>query len=64
MNHALKILLKIIHSRIYTYLEEHLCEVQFGFRTRLETWEALYGLQVLIQRVKLKHETATYLHIA
>ena len=52
MSHALKVLLNIIHSRIYTKLEEHLSEVQFGFRAGLGTREALFSLQVLIQRAR------------
>jgi Reverse transcriptase (RNA-dependent DNA polymerase) len=52
MSHALKILLNIIHSRIYKKLEEGISETQFGFRNGLGTREALFGIQVLIQRAR------------
>ena len=52
MNHVLKIFLKIIHSRIYKKCEENMGEMQFGFRNALGTREALFTLQVLIQRCR------------
>ena len=52
MSHILKIFLSIIHDRIYPILEEHLDEFQFGFRNGLGTREALFSIQVLIQRAR------------
>ncbi|CAG9827602.1 unnamed protein product [Diabrotica balteata] len=46
MSHILKVLLTIIHLRIYTKLEEHLAEVQCGFRAGLETRKALFSFLI------------------
>lgn len=50
MSHTLKLLLKIIHNRIYQKLDMDIGETQFGFRKGLGTREALFALNVLIQR--------------
>lgn len=50
MSHTLKILLKVIHHRIYKTLEQDISETQFGFRDGLGTREALFALNVLAQR--------------
>lgn len=50
MSHTLKILLKIIHSRIYNKLENEMSDTQFGFRNGLGTREALFCYNVLVQR--------------
>uniref|UniRef100_A0A8D9BKL9 Reverse transcriptase domain-containing protein n=1 Tax=Cacopsylla melanoneura TaxID=428564 RepID=A0A8D9BKL9_9HEMI len=52
MSHALKIFLRIIHNRIYTKLEAHISNTQFGFRNSLGTREALFSIQVLIQKCR------------
>lgn len=52
MCHVLKIFLKIIHARIYKKCEENNGETQFGFRNGLGTREALFAIQVLIQRCR------------
>lgn len=50
ISHTLKAFLKIIHNRLYHKLEENISETQFGFRKGLGTREALFALNVLIQR--------------
>lgn len=50
MSHVLKLLLKIIHNRIYQKLDMDIEETQFGFRKGTGTREALFALNVLIQR--------------
>ncbi|KAI5718027.1 hypothetical protein M8J77_015079 [Diaphorina citri] len=50
MSHALKIFLKIIHQRICRKIEEQFGNTQFGFRGGLGTREALFCVQVLVQR--------------
>ena len=52
MSHVLKLFLRIIHQRIYRRIEEHLTNTQFGFRNGLGTREALFSMQVLIQRCR------------
>jgi len=52
MSQALKAFLYIIHERIYPKLEQNLGETQFGFRNGLGTRDALFGLQVLLQRCR------------
>jgi hypothetical protein len=46
----LKVLLKIIHNRIFRKCEEDMDDTQFGFRSGLSTREALFSLNVLVQR--------------
>lgn len=50
MCHILKIMLKVIHNRIYKKLDECISNTQFGFRKGLGTREALFALNVLSQR--------------
>ncbi|KMQ95932.1 endonuclease-reverse transcriptase [Lasius niger] len=52
MSHVLKLFLKIIHAKIYRKCEENTSETQFGFRNSLGTREALFAMQVLIQRCR------------
>lgn len=52
MSHVLKLFLKIIHERLYRKLEENIGDTQFGFRSGFGTREALFTLQVLIQRCR------------
>lgn len=52
INHITKLFLKVIHRRIYSKCEEHISETQFGFREGLGTREAIFSLQVLIQRCR------------
>lgn len=50
MSHVLKLFLKIIHRRIYKLCEEQIAPNQFGFLNAVGTREALFSVQVLIQR--------------
>lgn len=50
MSHTLKILLKIVHTRIRNKLEMDISSTQFGFRNGVGTREALFSLNVLTQR--------------
>uniref|UniRef100_A0A8D8XFQ8 Craniofacial development protein 2 n=1 Tax=Cacopsylla melanoneura TaxID=428564 RepID=A0A8D8XFQ8_9HEMI len=52
MSHVLKIFLRIIHVRLYGKLEDHMGDTQFGFRNNLGTREALFSLQVLVQKCR------------
>lgn len=52
INHITKIFTKIIHGRIYNKCESNISESQFGFRNALGTREAIFSLQVLIQRCR------------
>ncbi|KAL1448667.1 hypothetical protein WDU94_003512 [Cyamophila willieti] len=56
MSHALKIFLKIIHQRIYEKIEENFGNTQFGFRGGLGTREALFCVQVLVQKCRDKNQ--------
>lgn len=50
MSHALKIMLKVIHRRIYKKCEQNISDEQFGFRLGMGTREALFSLSVLLQK--------------
>lgn len=50
MSHTLKVLLRIIHNRIYAKLDMDISDNQLGFRKGMGTREALFGLNVLMQR--------------
>lgn len=50
MSHTLKLFLRIIHNRIFRKLEEEISDTQMGFRKGLGTREALFGMNVLLQR--------------
>ncbi|XP_030756384.1 uncharacterized protein LOC115882457 [Sitophilus oryzae] len=50
MSHALKVLLKIIHNRIYKKCEQESGYEQFGFKSGLGTREALFCLQLMVQK--------------
>jgi hypothetical protein len=50
MSHVLKLFLKVIQGRIYNKCEETITESQFGFRNGLGTRDALFCMQVLVQR--------------
>lgn len=52
MSHALKLFLRVIHGRIYNKLDEHTGYTQFGFKKGLGTKEALFAVQVLIERCR------------
>lgn len=52
MSHTLKIFLRIIHSRIRIRCEENISKEQFGFRNGLGTQEALFCMNVLIQKMR------------
>uniref|UniRef100_A0A8D8Q4X5 Craniofacial development protein 2 n=1 Tax=Cacopsylla melanoneura TaxID=428564 RepID=A0A8D8Q4X5_9HEMI len=52
MSHLLKVFLKVIHRRIYTICEEQISQTQFGFVNAVGTREALFAVQVLIQRCR------------
>ena len=50
MSHTLKVFLTVIHNRIKNKCENELQATQFGFRNGLGTREAIFCLQVLLQR--------------
>lgn len=50
MVHTLKVLLKVVHNRIFRKLDVDISDTQFGFRKGLGTREALFALNVLSQR--------------
>lgn len=50
ISHVLKIFMRVIHGRTYKKLEERVGSRQFSFRNGLGTRQALFGLNVLIQR--------------
>lgn len=52
MSHILKVFLKIIHERICPKIEHDISETQFGFRNGFGTREALFCLNVIIQRAR------------
>jgi len=52
MSHTLKIFLKVIHTRIYKKAEKHMSQEQFGFCNELGTREALFSIQILVQRCR------------
>lgn len=52
MSHVLKLFLRVLHNRMYKKLEQHISATQFGFRNGLGTREALFSIQVLIQRCR------------
>lgn len=52
MSHMLKLFLKVIHRRIYQKCEKQISQNQFGFMKAVGTREALFGVQVLIQRCR------------
>jgi len=60
MSHTLKIFLKVIQNRIKNKCEAILQKTQFGFRSGLGTREAVFCLQVLLQRC-LEHQKEVYL---
>ena len=51
-SHVLKICLKIIHGRIRSKCEQDLDETQFGFRNALGTREALWAINVMLQKCR------------
>ncbi|KAG8139297.1 hypothetical protein E2320_002060 [Naja naja] len=51
-SHVLKIFLRIIDSRIYKKIEEHLNNKRFGFRNNLGTQDGLFSIQVLAQHCR------------
>uniref|UniRef100_A0A8D8LPD3 Craniofacial development protein 2 n=1 Tax=Cacopsylla melanoneura TaxID=428564 RepID=A0A8D8LPD3_9HEMI len=52
MSHVIKVVLRVIHSRIYEKCEEGISETQFGFRSGFGTREALLTYNVLMQKCK------------
>lgn len=50
MSHVVKVFLKIVHGRLYPKLEQYISDTQFGFRNGVGTREALFSLNVLVQR--------------
>lgn len=50
MSHAVKVLLKVVHNRIYRKCESIIGNDQFGFRAGMGTREALFNLLVLAQK--------------
>lgn len=52
MSQVLKLLLSIIHERIRVKCDEQLGDSQFGFRSGVGTREALFAIQVLVQKCR------------
>lgn len=52
MSHMLKVFLRIIHARIRAKCEWDLDNAQFGFRNTFGTREALFGLNILLQKCR------------
>lgn len=52
MSQVLKLFLNIIHARIRVRCDEQLGDSQFGFRAGVGTREALFAVQVLVQKCK------------
>lgn len=52
MSHMLKTLLRIIHARIRKKCEYDLDDAQFGFRNAFGTREALFAVNVLLQKCR------------
>jgi hypothetical protein len=52
INHISKAYTKVIYNRISKKCEDNIGDSQFGFRNSLGTREALFSLQVLIQRCR------------
>lgn len=52
MSYVLKLFIKIIRERIYRKLDVQLSNTQFGIRNELGTREAVFAIQVLIQRYR------------
>lgn len=52
MSHVLKAFLNILQARVFRRLDERISNTQFGFRKGLGTQEALFSIQVLIQRAR------------
>lgn len=52
MSHVLKLFLKVLHRRIYRKCEDLLTDTQFGFRGGFGTRDALFAMQVLVQRCR------------
>lgn len=52
MSHLLKTFLKVIHKRIYNRCENLISRNQFGFVNAMGTREALFAVQVLVQRCR------------
>ncbi|KAF6198774.1 hypothetical protein GE061_006796 [Apolygus lucorum] len=50
MSHALKILLRVLHYRLWRKVEAEIGDTQFVFRSAFGTREALFALQVLVQK--------------
>lgn len=46
----MKVFLRILHTRLWRKIEENIGETQFGFRNGLETREALFSMQILVQK--------------
>lgn len=59
MSHGLKLLLKIIHKRIFKKCEIDLDDAQFGFREGMGTREALFSLSVEINKKRLSSVLST-----
>jgi len=52
MSHMLKTFLRIIHARIRSKCKWDLDDSQFGFRNAFDTREALFGLNILLQKCR------------
>lgn len=52
INHIIKVFTKIIHNQIYDQCEMNISESQFTFCNALSTREAVFSVQILIQRCR------------
>ncbi len=52
MSHLVKLFLKIVHGRVFRKCEALMLDTQFGFRGGFGTRDALFTLQVLVQRCR------------
>lgn len=60
MSHVLKVFLKVIQQRIRSTCENTLKNTQFGFCKGLGTREAIFCLQILLQRC-YEHQKEVYI---
>ena len=50
MSHVMRVILKVIHSRIERKIDEQIAEEQYGFRSGRGTREAIFNLRIITER--------------
>ena len=61
MNHTRKLILAIINKRIERKIEQHLNEMQFGFRAQRGTRDAIVFFKTVIRRtMEARHKLFVY----